>query len=90
MPYFFGVFDLISQKITVTVRVYCDFYCDYFKETGTIAVISDSPFIIYSSSSFKTLMKASCGTSTDPTCLIRFLPSFCFSSSFFLREISPP
>ena len=56
---------------------------------------SDSPFsivlnILYSSSSFKTLMKASCGTSTEPTCLIRFLPSFCFSRSFFLREISPP
>ena len=46
--------------------------------------------ILYSSSSFKTLMKASCGTSTEPTCLIRFLPSFCFSRSFFLREISPP
>lgn len=39
MPYFFGVFDLISQKITVTDRVYCDFYCDYFKETGTISSI---------------------------------------------------
>ena len=29
MPYFFGVFD---------------FYCDFFKETGTIAVISDNSF----------------------------------------------
>jgi hypothetical protein len=35
-------------------------------------------------------MKASCGTSTRPTTFIRFLPSFCFSSSFRLREMSPP
>ncbi len=37
-----------------------------------------------------TAMKASCGTSTEPTIFIRFLPSFCFSSSFRLREMSPP
>jgi hypothetical protein len=37
-----------------------------------------------------TAMKASCGTSTLPTIFIRFLPSFCFSSSFRLREMSPP
>jgi hypothetical protein len=35
-------------------------------------------------------MKASWGTSTRPTIFIRFLPSFCFSSSFRLREMSPP
>src|SRR5450759_954674 len=35
-------------------------------------------------------MKASCGTSTRPTIFIRFLPSFCFSSSLRLREMSPP
>ena len=33
---------------------------------------------------------ASCGTSTLPTCFMRFFPSFCFSSSLRLREISPP
>ena len=33
---------------------------------------------------------ASCGISTLPTCFIRFLPSFCFSSSLRLRVISPP
>ncbi len=33
---------------------------------------------------------ASCGTSTRPTCFIRFLPSFCFSSSLRLRVMSPP
>ena len=37
-----------------------------------------------------TARKASCGISTWPNCFMRFLPSFCFSSSFFLREMSPP
>ncbi len=35
-------------------------------------------------------MKASCGTSTRPTIFIRFLPSFCFSSSLRFRLMSPP
>ena len=39
---------------------------------------------------FKTARKASCGTSTAPTCFIRRLPAFCFSSSFRLRVMSPP
>ncbi len=43
-----------------------------------------------SESEDSTAMKASCGTSTLPTIFIRFLPSFCFSSSFRLREMSPP
>jgi hypothetical protein len=34
--------------------------------------------------------KASCGTSTLPIVFIRFLPSFCFSRSLRLREMSPP
>ncbi len=34
--------------------------------------------------------KASWGTSTRPTIFIRFLPSFCFSSSLRLRVMSPP
>ena len=37
-----------------------------------------------------TARNASCGTSTAPTCFIRFLPFFCFSSSLRLREMSPP
>ncbi len=37
-----------------------------------------------------TARNASCGTSTMPTCFIRFLPFFCFSSSLRLREMSPP
>src|SRR5215470_9647923 len=39
---------------------------------------------------FKTAKKASCGISTRPTFFIRFLPSFCFSSSLRLRVMSPP
>ena len=41
-------------------------------------------------SSFRTAMKASVGTCTVPRFRIFFLPSFCFSSSFFLRVMSPP
>ena len=37
-----------------------------------------------------TARNASWGTSTPPTFFIRFLPFFCFSSSFRLRETSPP
>ena len=44
----------------------------------------------YSSSNFNTDRKASCGTSTFPSWRIFFLPSFCFSRSFFFLEISPP
>ena len=42
------------------------------------------------SSRLSTARNASCGTSTPPTCFIRFLPFFCFSSSFRLRLMSPP
>ena len=47
-------------------------------------------YFFRSESRFKTARKASCGTSTPPTCFIRFFPFFCFSSSFRLREMSPP
>ena len=47
-------------------------------------------FVYQSSSSLRTAMNASCGTSTVPNWRIRFLPSFCFSSSFFFRVMSPP
>ena len=40
--------------------------------------------------SSSTARNASCGTSIRPTCFIRFLPSFCFSSSLRLRVMSPP
>jgi hypothetical protein len=48
----------------------------------------------YSSSpvevTFRTARNASCGMSTWPTRFMRFLPSFCFSRSLRLREMSPP
>jgi predicted metal-binding membrane protein len=44
----------------------------------------------HSSPSSNTAKNASWGTSTRPTCFIRFLPSFCLPRSFFLREMSPP
>src|SRR3954466_4936236 len=42
------------------------------------------------SSALSTARNASCGISTDPTDFMRFLPSFCFSRSLRLREMSPP
>ena len=47
-------------------------------------------YFFLSPSRLSTARKASCGTSTPPTCFIRFLPFFCFSSSLRLREMSPP
>ena len=42
------------------------------------------------SSSLSTARKASVGIWTEPRERIFFLPSFCFSSSFFFRVMSPP
>ena len=44
----------------------------------------------HSLSSLRTAMNASVGTCTVPRLRIFFLPSFCFSSSFFFRVMSPP
>ena len=43
-----------------------------------------------SSSILSTARKASVGICTLPRLRIRFLPSFCFSRSFFFRVMSPP
>jgi hypothetical protein len=60
-------------------------YCE-----NTTRILSDG----YSSSdvevTFRTAKNASCGMSTWPTRFMRFLPSFCFSRSLRLREMSPP
>src|SRR3546814_17985774 len=37
-----------------------------------------------------TARTSSCGISPRPTCFLRFLPSFFFSSPFFLRDTPPP
>ena len=42
------------------------------------------------SSSLRTARNASVGSCTLPRLRIFFLPSFCFSSSFFFRVMSPP
>ena len=49
-------------------------------------------FLVFSAGSDvdSAAMNASWGTSTRPTIFIRFLPSFCFSSSLRLRVMSPP
>ena len=39
---------------------------------------------------FNTAKNASCGISTRPTRFILRFPSFCFSSNFRFREMSPP
>ena len=44
----------------------------------------------YSSSNLSTAINASVGICTVPRERIFFLPSFCFSSSFFFRVMSPP
>ncbi len=57
-------------------------------------VLTDRRFTIggchHSWPTFSTARKASCGISTRPTRFMRFLPSFCFSSSLRLRLMSPP
>ena len=42
------------------------------------------------SSIWRKARKASWGIDTRPICFMRFLPSFCFSSSLRLRVMSPP
>ena len=51
---------------------------------------SGTTYFFLSPSRLSTARNASCGTSTPPTCFIRFLPFFCFSISFRLRVMSPP
>ena len=48
------------------------------------------PHFLLPSLRLSTARKASWGTSTAPTCFIRRLPAFCFSSSLRLRLMSPP
>jgi hypothetical protein len=52
--------------------------------------VDAAPHFLAGSALDSAATKASCGTSTRPTIFIRFLPSFCFSSSLRLRVMSPP
>lgn len=75
------ILPLISQQKSLTeilfsVRLFLSFFLVHLT--------------YFVSSIFSTAIKASCGTSTEPTCFIRFLPAFCFSSNLRLREMSPP
>ena len=47
-------------------------------------------FFPVGASEVRAAMNASWGTSTRPIAFMRFLPSFCFSRSLRLREMSPP
>ena len=57
---------------------------------ATVLHICVSKYFVAYSSIFKTAINASLGTDTVPKDRMRFLPSFCFSSSFFFRVMSPP
>ena len=62
--------------------------------SGTLVLIAATPALPRGTQpslpASSTLRNAFCGISTCPNCFIRFLPSFCFWSSFFLRLMSPP
>src|SRR4029079_14534427 len=61
--------------------------CAHINTPGLNAGLTGCP---YSVSILRDAQNAHCGISTRPTRFIRFLPSFCFSSSLRLREMSPP
>ena len=62
-----------------------EFFAEAFLQKGR-----KTPVTYESESSFSTAVNASLGRVTLPSWRIFFLPSFCFSSSFFLRVMSPP
>ena len=66
----------------------CGGHCNTKGMIQTIRFVK--PATTDQSFSFNTARNASWGTSTDPIWRMRFLPSFCFSSSLRLRLISPP
>ena len=86
------------RTTTVTLR---NVIASWRAITATLRTIMAAPRTVTENLGFKldrgwtqstrnTARKASCGISTRPTRFIRFLPSFCFSKSFRLREMSPP
>ena len=90
-------FAAILFVITGYVPVWLIWLCpprttpDMHKSSSPTAEPWGCCFCAYQSlSSLRTAINASVGTCTVPRFRIFFLPSFCFSSSFFLRVISPP
>lgn len=83
------------------VAFYISFHTVNLRVTYVMKKINPPPFrplvafwwgesCYFLSSMRNTAINASCGTSTEPTDFMRFFPSFCFSSSLRLREMSPP
>jgi hypothetical protein len=60
------------------------------QRSQTVRISSATGYFFADSLRLSTARNASCGTSTPPTFFMRFFPFFCFSSSFRLRETSPP
>ena len=66
---------------------YYDFVWNFF---GSFFAKKEQNPRYESESSFSTAVNASLGRVTLPSWRIFFLPSFCISSSFYLRVMSPP
>ena len=90
-----------SHATLPTVSTYDRFYSSRdgtWRPSDKESVVGESSRLLssdgHSSSpvevTLRTARKASCGMSTWPTRFMRFLPSFCFSRSLRLREMSPP
>ena len=84
--------DVVAMPSTVAVQAARSAHALAAARVGRSARIRFAYFLALSppASVDSAATNASCGTSTRPMVFIRFLPSFCFSSSLRLRVISPP
>ena len=84
--------DVVAMPSTVAVQAASSAHALAAARVGRRARIRFTYFLALSppASVDSAATNASCGTSTRPMVFIRFLPSFCFSSSLRLRVISPP
>ncbi len=77
-----------------STKYYLRFWLSRCRTSLAVSALRIMRYCLYenqeSESSFSTAVKASLGRVTLPSWRIFFLPSFCFSSSFFLRVMSPP
>ena len=75
--------DVAAKVQSLVVQAYRGLGCRGWGRADIMLRKSDNaPFLLE--------MNTSPGTSTRPMAFIFFLPSFCFSSSLRLREMSPP